>query len=338
MKRTLHATTLAAFLALAWATMPGALAADSGEQAQETKARLDAARSEVAKIRNQVGLTLEELNRMQKASVELRPQLDKYSAELLKMEEQARMARARAMSMSEKGQAYFQAWEDTINSIANEDIRKQAQKRYEKRVKSYNKIVKAMLAGRDELQPFMSNLNDLKKLFDSELSRESVKSGKDLIRQANRHGDAVIKSLKAVESELDRVSAELAKYQITVLERGARPAPGRLPQANPMSWLQHYNLRHLLRNSIWIRPVFSLFALSGCKHLGPKTVAVDRFDYGTAIADSWKQRTLLNIVKPSPPRSPRRGRKSGDCSSCLWSRRNSCSPIHRRAGRRTNSP
>ena len=37
--------------------------------------------------------------------------------------------------------------------------------------------------------------------------------------------------------------------------------------------------------------------LPGCAQLGPKSIAVDRFDYSTAIADSWKQQTLLNIVK-----------------------------------------
>jgi len=38
-------------------------------------------------------------------------------------------------------------------------------------------------------------------------------------------------------------------------------------------------------------------ANAGCTHLGPKSVATDRFDYSSAIADSWKQQTLLNIVK-----------------------------------------
>ena len=38
-------------------------------------------------------------------------------------------------------------------------------------------------------------------------------------------------------------------------------------------------------------------AMTGCMHVGPKTVEMDRFDYSTAIAESWKQQTLFNIVK-----------------------------------------
>lgn len=35
----------------------------------------------------------------------------------------------------------------------------------------------------------------------------------------------------------------------------------------------------------------------GCASIGPPSVKADRFDYGTAIADSWKEQMLLNIVR-----------------------------------------
>jgi hypothetical protein len=46
-----------------------------------------------------------------------------------------------------------------------------------------------------------------------------------------------------------------------------------------------------------VAAITGALVLTGCTHMGPKTVDVDRFDYSTAIADSWKQQTLLNMVK-----------------------------------------
>ena len=36
---------------------------------------------------------------------------------------------------------------------------------------------------------------------------------------------------------------------------------------------------------------------AGCAGIGPKTVARDRFDYVSAISESWKRQTLLNLLK-----------------------------------------
>jgi hypothetical protein len=37
--------------------------------------------------------------------------------------------------------------------------------------------------------------------------------------------------------------------------------------------------------------------LFGCSSLGPQTIVRDRFEYNTAISESWKEQILLNIVK-----------------------------------------
>ena len=39
------------------------------------------------------------------------------------------------------------------------------------------------------------------------------------------------------------------------------------------------------------------FVMSGCSAIGPGTVKRDRFDYNNAISNSWKEQTLLNIIK-----------------------------------------
>jgi hypothetical protein len=47
----------------------------------------------------------------------------------------------------------------------------------------------------------------------------------------------------------------------------------------------------------WIPAGLALLALAGCMSVSPTHVTTDRMDYGQVVAESWKQQTLINVVR-----------------------------------------
>lgn len=58
--------------------------------------------------------------------------------------------------------------------------------------------------------------------------------------------------------------------------------------------LPRQNLRRVL---LLLIAGIAIGLTGGCRSVGPNTVARDRFDYSTALSESWKSMMLLNIVK-----------------------------------------
>ena len=52
-----------------------------------------------------------------------------------------------------------------------------------------------------------------------------------------------------------------------------------------------------MQRKMFLLATVIMAGLSGCASIGPRTVARDRFDYISAISDSWKVQMLLNVVK-----------------------------------------
>lgn len=72
--------------------------------------------------------------------------------------------------------------------------------------------------------------------------------------------------------------------------------------ASPLTIRWPYGGKGAPRSTQWRRLTAGLSLLllglaTGCRSIGPDTLPRDRFDYSTALSDSWKSTMLLNIVK-----------------------------------------
>jgi len=52
-----------------------------------------------------------------------------------------------------------------------------------------------------------------------------------------------------------------------------------------------------MKRFVLLFSLLTVLCVTGCAAIGPRTVVRDRFDYSSAIADSWKDQMLLNMVK-----------------------------------------
>ncbi len=199
-KRTLVMIGLATLLASATQASQEQLARSIGDTHVETS-RTDA----------QLKATLEAINALtaQKAG-DLRPAYSNYCSQVSKTEEAARWTGTRAAWMAGDGMKYFEDWQNTVNGIANESLRKKSQKRLDAVKANYDKVEKSLLQASEKFRPFLSDLADIQKALATDVTAGGVKAIKSTVRSANWNHQYVDTAIKSALKEMDKMNKALS--------------------------------------------------------------------------------------------------------------------------------
>jgi hypothetical protein len=189
-----------------------ALLATSTQASQEQLAQsIKDAHAETTRTSEQLKATLAALNDLTKQEKgDLRPTYNTYCAEVAKTEAAATWTRTRGQWMAGDGRKYFQDWQTTINGIANESLRKKAQKRLDTVQKSYNNVEASLKLAGEKFTPFLSDLGDIQKALATDVTAGGVKAIKSTVKSANWNHQFVDKAVKSALKEMDKMEKALS--------------------------------------------------------------------------------------------------------------------------------
>ncbi len=185
----------------------------TGTQAQQAQLAqsISDAHLETSRTAEQLKATLAALNALtgQKQG-DLRPAFTAYGSEVTKTEAAAAWTRTRVQWMGGDGRKYFQDWQNTVNGIANESLRKKAQKRLDAVQQSYAKVEASLQTASEKFKPFLSDLGDIQKALATDVTAGGVKAIKSTVSSANWNHQFVDKAVKAALKEMDKMQKALS--------------------------------------------------------------------------------------------------------------------------------
>ena len=178
---------------------------------QQLATSIREARTEATRTSEQLKATLDALNALAKQTQgDLRPAYNAFAAEIPKTEAAATWTRTRVTWMASDGRQYFKSWQATIDGIANESLRKKAQKRLNNVRGDYDKVEVALQKAGDKFRPFLSDLSDIKRTLATDITPGGVKAIRSTVTSANWNHKFVNTAINSALKGMDKMEKSLS--------------------------------------------------------------------------------------------------------------------------------
>jgi DNA-binding XRE family transcriptional regulator len=168
-------------------------------------------RLEADRTRDQLATTLAALTTLTKQEKgDLRPAYEAFTAEIPKTDAAATATRTRVDWMQGDGMKYFEDWQQTINSINGESLRKKSQKRLDTVKKSYAKVTAEFKEAAEKFKPFLADLGDIQKVLSTDLTASGVKGLRSTVSSANSNYKNLNRKINSALEEMKEMEKALS--------------------------------------------------------------------------------------------------------------------------------
>jgi chromosome segregation ATPase len=142
---------------------------------------------------------------------DLRKQFQSFSKELNNLEQAQTNATSDIDEMKSTATEYFSAWDTSIEQISNPELKQAGADRRVKVMKDHQDLASALADIESQLQPFMSDLHDLKAFLEADLSPANVDNAGGMIQKSQADSDALKVKIAVVQTTLKQFLNEAPK-------------------------------------------------------------------------------------------------------------------------------
>jgi hypothetical protein len=191
---------------LGFAGTPARTAGDTFKRSAELGKKTAKTSDDVDKYVAQLDKTEQALASVSQAqSKDLKKRYEFLSKEIDSLGEVQKQATSDIEQMKSTGSEYFSAWGTSIAQMSNPELRQASSERRSKIMKDHDNLVVSLNDIGSDLQPFMSNLHDLKSFMETDLSPENVDKAGEMIRKSQ--SDAL-----ALKGKIDGAQMTLKQF------------------------------------------------------------------------------------------------------------------------------
>jgi ferritin-like metal-binding protein YciE len=190
--------------------LTGLLASVTQASQEELAKSIHDAHAETSRTFEQLKSTLGALNELtQQKTGDLRPAYSAFCSQVTNTFAAGDVTRTRLQWMGGEGRKYFTDWQNTINGISNESLRKKAQKRLNSVQKNYDNVEESLKEAAEKFKPFLSDLNDVRTALSTDVTAGGVKAIKSTVRTANWDYQFVERAVNSAIKDMGKMEKAL---------------------------------------------------------------------------------------------------------------------------------